>query len=103
MRFFRDFFTENLPGFLGVAGKSPHSAARGKGGADTRQRSLTPNAAPWRDGKVLVENLHVARAKAPIDLSSRLLIHASHESPPPEVIAYRKPGVRTPRAERIQV
>ena len=31
MRFFRDFFTENLPVFLGVAGKNPRYADSRKG------------------------------------------------------------------------
>ena len=34
MRFFRDFFTENLPVFLGIAGKNPRYADSRKGGAN---------------------------------------------------------------------
>jgi hypothetical protein len=33
MRFFRDFFTENLPVFLEIAGKNPRHADSRKGGA----------------------------------------------------------------------
>jgi len=58
-----------------------------KAAQDARQRSLTPSAR-GRDTKVLAENLHVAGARAPFNLSSQsLLIHASHESRPPEVFA----------------
>jgi hypothetical protein len=85
MRFFRDFFTENLPVFLGVAGKSPRYADRRKGAQDARQRWLTPSAR-GREQKVVAENLPVTGARAPFNLSVQsLLIHASHESPPQEV------------------
>ena len=56
------------------------------GTQDSRQRSLTPSAATRRDDKVLAENLCVAGAKAPIDLSARLLIHASDKSPRPRYL-----------------
>ena len=52
-----------------------------KGAQMPRQRSLTPNAASRRDGKAPARNLPVTGARAPLNLSAQLLIHASHESP----------------------
>jgi hypothetical protein len=58
-----------------------------KGAQDVRQRSLTPSARGC-DTNVVAENLPVAGAREPVNLSSQsLLIHASHKSPPPEVFA----------------
>ena len=100
MRFFRDFI-ENLPtSSWGSLERALAMLTVEKGAQDARQRSLTRSAC-GRDTKVVAENLPVAGAKAPFVLSAQLLIHASHESPPPRGICLAQTEARTPRAERI--
>jgi hypothetical protein len=56
-----------------------------KGAQDASQRSLTPRARGC-DTNIVAENLPVAGAKAPFNLSAQsLLIHAVHEHPPGDI------------------
>ena len=55
----------------------------GEKGADCAERWLTPSAR-GHEQKVVAEDLPVTGARAPFNLPVQsLLIHASHESPPP--------------------
>jgi len=64
--FFRDFFTEILPVFVGIAGKNPLARLTAEGRARAAWlRWLAPSAQSPYNGEILHDNLYVAATRHP--------------------------------------